>query len=92
MGKSFKAHSETDWITQTEDFPGIEKINAGSLQRIADAAEAMAKNHLRLQSDLEYYQRRCKSLESEVQRIKFSRAGYMAALTKLKRRQNVHNS
>lgn len=35
----------------------IESVNAGSLQRIADATELMAKNYLSLQNTLEWYKK-----------------------------------
>lgn len=35
----------------------IEDINSGSLQRIADACEKMAVNHIRLQQDHDNYKR-----------------------------------
>jgi len=35
----------------------IQDINSGSLQRIADANELMAKNHLKPQQDCNYYEK-----------------------------------
>lgn len=89
MGKTLKDHSKVAWSFGGDEFPGYEKVKIGCLQRIADAAEAMAQNYLRLQSDLEYYKRRCKGLEQDVQTLKNSRAGYMAALTKEKKKRNA---
>jgi len=63
----------------------IERINAGSLQRIADATELMAKNHAALIADADYYKRRCSSLEDDIACIERSRAAYKAWVTRLKR-------
>lgn len=38
--------------------PTLEQVNAGSLQRIADATELMAKNYRQMQSDLEHSEKR----------------------------------
>jgi len=54
-------HSRRDFSTFKVD-PTIEEIQMGATQRIADAAEGMAKNHTRLINDLEYYKSRVKSL------------------------------
>ena len=50
---TFKDSSKQSWTSAGS----VEHINAGSLQRIADAAEAMAKNHVQLQSELDRYKR-----------------------------------
>ena len=89
MGTSYKDHSRTTWTTEQESFPGIERVNAGSLQRIADATEQMAKNIVQLQRDHDWYRDMYRSAQKEVEHLKHSRAGYMAALTKLRRKQNV---
>lgn len=54
--------SRRNWGTETlsgctEGFIGVEKINAGSLQRIATAVEKMAQRHTDLIDDLERYKR-----------------------------------
>lgn len=53
MGKDFKQQSKENWSGQEI----IENINAGSLQRIADATEKMAGNYTRLQNDCDLYKR-----------------------------------
>ena len=50
---TFKESSKQSWTSAGS----VEHINAGSLQRIADACELMAGNYLRLQSDLELNRR-----------------------------------
>jgi hypothetical protein len=62
----------------------IEHINAGSLQRIADATELMAKNYLQLQSDRDLYKRWYN--ESSAQKAKLYRqiSALRGVITKLK--------
>lgn len=59
MAKRFVSHvedSKTHWGNQKEEdeFPGLDRIKVGCLQRIASATEAMAKNHVQLQNDYNY--------------------------------------
>lgn len=51
---TLKEQSQKNWNT-SDNSVGI--LNAGSLQRIADATELMAKNFLALQSEVETYKR-----------------------------------
>jgi len=64
----------------------IEAINTGSLQRIADATEAMAKNFIQMQKDLNYYRNRLdeKSGESDMWYRKY--CAMKGVVTKLKKR------
>lgn len=80
--------SRRDWITRTGTTASVEEVNSGSLQRIADATEAMAKNHNaliaeneRLQRSASYWQRRVNSLER-------SNAALRGHITRLKNRLN----
>lgn len=57
MSKTLIEHSKTLY-TSTSDRASVEEINAGSMQRIAAATEAMSANFLQLQRDLEYYRKR----------------------------------
>lgn len=88
LGKSLKEHSKSSWAA-IDDSPSIEQLQFGALQRIADATEAMAQNYVLLQADRDYYRAECRRLEDEIQHLKNSRAGYMAHLTRLRRKQNV---
>lgn len=62
----------------------IENINAGSLQRIADATEAMAKNYVAMQNDLDYYKRMYRTHTDEIARLNRSRAALQAWVTRLR--------
>lgn len=48
-----REHSKMNWASSGQ----IEEINAGSLQRIADATEKMAQNYISLQADRDLYKR-----------------------------------
>jgi hypothetical protein len=59
---AFIPHRETSRVNWGKDVegknnPDRDDIQLGCLLRIADATEAMAKNHVRLQNDLDYYKR-----------------------------------
>ncbi len=62
-----------------------ESVQVGCLQRIADATEAMARNYVSMQRDLEYYQNRCKYEQSARQRLLAQRAALRGVITKLKK-------
>ncbi|MEQ1644685.1 MAG: hypothetical protein ABL959_14650 [Pyrinomonadaceae bacterium] len=86
-----KELSKTNWSRESGQWPGVEIIQSGALQRIADAAEIMAEssksiaaNYNRLLADKEWYERAYRERGVEIERLKHSRAGYMAALTKLR--------
>lgn len=55
--KSYKEESKKNWgITQIEDL-STEQIQLGAILRIADATEAMAKNHVQLITQRDMYER-----------------------------------
>jgi hypothetical protein len=54
---SFRNESKLEFKTRFDSGPDREEIKLGCLQRIADATEAMAKNHVQLQNSLDYYKR-----------------------------------
>jgi len=87
MARSLKEESRRrDYTTAKDGFPGVDLINMASLQRIADATEAMANYHVQILKDLEWYRDRCRALQAEVETLKNSRAGYKAALAKLRKK------
>ncbi|MBX3422243.1 MAG: hypothetical protein KF752_11875 [Pirellulaceae bacterium] len=61
-------------------------INAGSLQRIADATELMAKNWQRLQQDIDYYKDLSRKLTLERDSLKRSLTGHRSAISRLKKK------
>lgn len=66
----------------------IEHINAGSLQRIADAAEKMAGNYIKLQNDLEWSKKRCNELEGRISIRDKHISALRGQITKLKNKLN----
>ncbi|MBW7935046.1 MAG: hypothetical protein H3C62_15855 [Gemmatimonadaceae bacterium] len=57
---NWKEHSRTGWLSRDVEphvFPGIERVQIGCLQRIADAAETMAQNHAHLIAERDRYER-----------------------------------
>ncbi len=59
---NFKEASKQVWTSNNS----TEHINAGSLQRIADACELMAKNYTSMQNDLKWAKDRNQRLEREL--------------------------
>lgn len=59
--------SKVNWAAGTDgkNIPTAEAINIGSLQRIADATEAMAKRHLDLIDDRERFRKWFRDEEAE---------------------------
>jgi rubrerythrin len=88
MGKTLKDHSRTLW-TAKADNPDNALLQIGCLQRIADATEVMAQNHVKLQADLEWYKTQYKLKGDRIDELKMSIRGYKAANTKLKNKLNA---
>lgn len=65
----------------------IDHINCGSLQRIADATEAMAKNHVALQNDCDRYKRWFNEENERRLKLERSNAALRGQITKLKKKQ-----
>lgn len=57
MFKSYRKESRIDWGVNTDNPLTVEQINCGSMLRIADATEAMAKNYVALQDEAARYKR-----------------------------------
>lgn len=65
----------------------IEQINCGSLLRIADAVETMAKSYDNLREDRDYWKARAKEHIASVERLRHSNRALQGVITKLKRKQ-----
>lgn len=70
--KNYREESRKNYGTDTEDGVGItmDQLNAGSLMRIADATELMARNFLELQADRDKYKRWYESEQSTVKMLR----------------------
>lgn len=60
-------------------------IKLGCILRIADATEAMAKNHVALQRELDYLSNRVKEKDATIERISRSNAALRGTITRMKR-------
>lgn len=63
----------------------IESIQVSCLMRIADASEAMAKNHIKLQNDYNYMKESRDSYRDQVAKLEFKIRTLKGNNTKLKK-------
>lgn len=69
----WKEASRCNWNSEhPSDFPGLARLQVACLQRIADATEAMAKNHQKLINERDLYQRWYKEGQAEIARLQRS--------------------
>ena len=91
MSKSLMDHSKTQYVIENES-ASLEQINAGSLQRIADACETMAADDQKLKSSYEYMKQSRdmwrERAETRARRI----SALKGVITKLKRRMQEKKS
>ena len=80
MSEDLRKLSKKTWIGDGT----LELINAGSLQRIADATELMATNYTRLQADLEFYKALAAERDDTIGRIWRSLAAQKGQVTRLR--------
>ena len=85
--KNYREESRKNYGNDFEEREGVsvEQLNAGSLMRIADATEMMAKDRVRMENDLEYYKRRLKEKEVDVKHLARSNAALRGHIGRLKR-------
>ena len=88
MAKSLKLHSKDD---ATAEKVTIEVIVAGSLQRIADSMDFMAKDRVKLEQDLESYKKAyvrrgetITALDNQIKGLKSAKSRFKNQLDKLK--------
>lgn len=84
---NYKEESKKEYGTSSSF--AVEHLNAGSLQRIADATEAMAKNHIRLQSDLDWYTRMYNQERETTKRLNNEIRSLKGWITRLKKLNNT---
>lgn len=65
--------------------PTVEEINAGSLQRIADAVEKMAQSYDAMRTDRDYWKDRAEWRMAEITRLERSNRSLRGVITRLKR-------
>lgn len=82
MSETLRDLSKRTWTSSNNT---LESINAGSLQRIADATERMAKRHTELISERDDYERRYKAATAREQRLERQLAASRGQITKLRK-------
>lgn len=84
---NFRVASVKNWnASGSNGGTTIENINAGSLQRIADACELMAKNQQALINDRDMYKRWYEEKRARCEKLGYSIRAYKAIITKLRRK------
>lgn len=86
----FKSHSQSsseNWghtYTGENDFPGIENLKFGCLQRIANASEKMAANYDSLIRDRDWYKKRYEEQQKEIQKLSRKISAYKGHIARMK--------
>lgn len=88
MAKSFVEISKLSWSNLDDSDSNVsnEVIQTGCLQRIASATELMASNYVRLQTDLDAYQRSHKERGDKITKLYKTISNLKGQITKLKKK------
>lgn len=84
--KSYRKESRTDWGSYEKGIT-LEQVNTGSLLRIADATELMAKNHEQLVQLKEYYERRYNEERQRADKLERQVRGYKGVISRMKKQR-----
>lgn len=79
---TFRERSIAQWTGN----PTVENINAGSLQRIADACERMAGNYIALQNERDRYKRWYQEALQNREAAERRASALRGVITKMKRK------
>jgi hypothetical protein len=90
MNRSLRKESRTDYTIDSEKTT-LEQLNTGAILRIADATEAMAKNHVQLQSERDRLQRWYNEENQKAKKLERSNAALRGQITKLRNRLSGMN-
>ncbi len=83
--KNYKDDSRKNWGTSDARNLSDDEIKLGAILRIADATEAMAKNHVQLMAQRDAFERSAKYHQSRAARLDRSNAALRGVITKLKK-------
>lgn len=83
--KTFKEISKGDWHAANGPVSN-EQIKIGAIQRIADATEIMAQNHVRLQNERDQYKRWFEEESRRCEKLERRNAALQGVITKLKKK------
>ncbi|MFA5849964.1 MAG: hypothetical protein WC833_08775 [Bacteroidales bacterium] len=84
--KNYRDESRKNWVKVQTDNATLsnEELQFGAILRIADATEAMAKNYVQMQGDLDYYKKGYKEQQAEIARLVKSNSAYKGHFRRLK--------
>jgi hypothetical protein len=85
--RDLRKASEVSYDVDDEEKITFKEINCGSLQRIADATEVMARTHQALIRERESYRRGWQNAKSTIKYLERSNAALRGCITKLKKRK-----
>lgn len=86
MTDTFRRESRREYVNKQNEDATLEQINTGSLQRIADAAESMAKGYAALERRAIEAERGREYWRSEAEALKYKLRAARGVITKLKRK------
>ncbi len=84
MSETLRDTSKRAFIASVPN-PTHQDIQTGAIQRIADATEAMAANHIKLTADRDWWKQDAEGRSREIDRLTRSNAALRGVITKLKR-------
>jgi len=85
---SLKKASRIDWVADVKEegaYPGDKNVELGALMRIADATEAMAKDHQNMLDNLAYYKQRIERLSSDNDYLRRSNNALRGHINRMKK-------
>jgi len=87
--ESYREVSKRVFGREKKDSATFDEINCGSLQRIADATEAMARNFLQLQADMDFYKRQYGIAQEKIAKRDRTISALRGQITKLKAKRQA---
>lgn len=85
MSRDLREASRAKWVSNAESL-SLEQINTGSMLRIADATELMARNYQRLISERDMYKRLFEEERATAKRLTRQANALRGVITRLKRK------
>lgn len=83
--KAYREESRKNWGVDKEGSLDIQQIQTGAMLRIADASEAMAREHNRLIANEKFERERATRLAAEVRHLERRIAALKGVITKMKK-------
>jgi len=82
---NYREESKRDWRRSDGCTPDIDQLKFGALQRIADATEAMAKNHVSLMAERDRFERWYNDERKRRERLERRVNALRGVITKMKK-------